>query len=131
MKKLSLIAALSGVFFIIIFLSVIITQAEGVSWSNVTIFKSLQGDYVKYNASDPYCLSIIKQKQSLSSKYIIMVSMKNDNNYGHVLNYPEADVIDEKNIEKTKVLWTSDGIELSFNTGHKMFIPKDAFIKGR
>ena len=131
MKKLSLIAALSGVFFIIIFLSVIITQAEGVSWSNVTIFKSLQGDYVKYNASDPYCLSIIKQKQSLSSKYIIMVSMKNDNNYGHVLNYPEADVIDEKNIEKTKVLWTADGVELSFNTGHKMFIPKAAFVKGR
>ena len=60
-----------------------------------------------------------------------MVSRKGDGDYGHVINYPEASVVNEKDLEKTKVLWTADGIELSFNTGHKMFIPKDAFIKGR
>ena len=60
-----------------------------------------------------------------------MISRKNDGDYGHVLNYPEATVIDEKNMEKTQVLWTADGIEMTFSTGHKLFIPKDAFIKGR
>ena len=131
MKKTSIFIILSEGLLVIIFLMVMITQAWGVSWSNSILFRSCQGDYIKYNSFDPYCLTVIKQHQTLNSRYIIMVSRKGDDEYGHVIYYPEAPVISEKDVEKTRALWTADGIELTFNTGHKMFIPKEAFIKGR
>ena len=131
MKRTSFFVILFESFFILLFLTVIISQVWGFSWSDKVILRSCQGNYIKYNSSDTYCLTLIKQRQSMNDKYIIMISRKNENEYGYVLNYPEASVINEKEMEKTFVLWTADGIELSFNTGHKLFIPKDAFTKVR
>ncbi len=131
MKKTSILIILSEGLLVAILLMVMITQAWGVSWSNEVLFRSTQGDYVKYHSFDPYCLSIVRQQQTLNGKYIIMISGKGIDDYGHVLNYPDTGFIDEKTIDKTKVLWTAEGVEITFSTGHKLFIPKDSFIKGR
>jgi hypothetical protein len=103
----------------------------GFSWKNSVITESCQGEYVKYNSYDPYCLRIIKQSQPLSSNYIIMVSRKNDENYGHVLNYIDPSPISEDEIKKTRVIWSNEGIEVTFPAGHKLYIPKEKFIGGR
>jgi hypothetical protein len=130
MKKSTLFILFESIF-ILLFLTVIITQVWGFSWSDKIIYRSCQGDYIKYNSSEQYCLTIVKQRQSFNNRYVIMISNKNGNEYRHLLNYPEASAIDEKEMEKTRVLWTSDGIEMTFNTGHKLFIPKEAFANNK
>ena len=112
-------------------LFVFVTEVSGVSWQNKVMMESCQGDYVKYSPGITYCLRIIKQQHTLSKSYFILVSRKEDKDYGHVLYYPETGIIDESSIEKTRVIWAADGIELTFSTGHKMFIPKAAFILSR
>jgi len=130
MKKSAFFALGAGLFTGCLIL-VIFTQLMGFTWKNSVIMESCQGDYIKYNSYDPYCLSIIKQSQPLSSNYILMVSRKEDKDYGHVLNYIDPHSVDEKEIEKTRVIWSNEGIEVTFPAGHKLYIPKDKFIGGR
>ena len=129
MKKSIFIALGAGVItgFLIL---VILFQLMGFTVKNNVILESCQGDYIKYGSYDPYCLNIIKQSQPLSSNYIILISRKGDMNYGHVVNYIEPSP-GEKEIEKTRVIWSQDGIEMTFLHGHKLFIPKERFIGGR
>ncbi|MCX7879011.1 MAG: hypothetical protein N2510_10300 [Ignavibacteria bacterium] len=47
-----------------------------------------------------------------------------------MINYPEYSVA-ESEIEKLKVIWTSEGVEILFSTGHKLFVPKERFTGGR
>lgn len=103
----------------------------GFTFANKIILQSCQGEYIKYNSYDPYCLSVIKQVRPLGNDYIIMVSRKGDESYGHVLNYIEPDHVSEDDIKKMRVIWSSEGIELTFCSGHKLYIPKERFIGGR
>lgn len=130
MKKSIFIALGAGIVtgFLIL---VILFQLMGFTMSNRVIMESCQGDYVKYGSYDPYCLNIIKQSQALSSNYIILISRKGDMNYGHVINYIDPDPVSEKDIEKTRVIWSNEGIEMTFPLGHKLYIPKERFIGGR
>ena len=130
MKKSAFFALGAGLFtgFLVI---LVLTQLMGFTWKNSVIMESNQGDYIKYNSYDPYCLSIIKQSQPLSSNYILMVSRKEDKDYGHVLNYIYPSPISENEIEKTRVIWSNEGIEVTFPAGHKLYIPKEKFIGGR
>ncbi len=130
MKKSAFFALGAGLFtgFLII---LVLTQLMGFTWKNSVILESFQGEYIKYNSYDPYCLSIIKQSQPLNSNYILMVSRKEDKDYGHVLNYIDPSPISEHEIEKTRVIWSNEGIEVTFPAGHKLYIPKEKFIGGR
>jgi hypothetical protein len=115
----------------LILISLILSHLVGFVWSNEEIFKSQQPKELNYNTYDPYSLRIIKQKRTLGSEYIIMVSKYVEPGYGHVLNYPEPYVISEDELKKVIVKWSSTGIELQLTMGHKLFIPKNAFIGGR
>ena len=130
MKKSAWFALGAGLFtgFLIL---IVLTQLMGFTWKNSVIMESCQGDYIKYNSFDPYCLRIIKQSQPLSSTYIMMVSRKEDKEYGHVLNYIDPSPLSEEEIVKTRVIWSNEGIEVTFPAGHKLYIPKDTFIGGR
>lgn len=109
-------------------LFVVITEAAGVTWSNKVRFQSVQGDYVKYDGNK-YCLNIYKQQGTLNYRNIILISRKGSDEYGFYINYPFSEL--DSDIEKTKVLWTNEGIEITFSPGHKLYIPKDRFIGGR
>jgi hypothetical protein len=113
-----------------IMILIIGAQLFGFTLGHRKIFQSCQGEYIKYNSFDPYCLSVIKQTRPLGSKYIILISRKDDDNYGHVLNYIPYPV-NEEDISKMRVIWSEEGIEITFSTGHKLYIPKDQFIGGR
>lgn len=130
MKK-SVYAALGAGAFTGFLILLVLMQLMGFTWKNSVIMESCQGDYVKYNSYDPYCLSIIKQNQPLSSNYIIMISRKGDKDYGHVINYIDPDPVSEEEIQKTRVIWSNDGIEVTFPAGHKLYIPKERFTGGR
>lgn len=110
---------------------VILFQLMGFTLSDRVIMESFQGDYVKYNSFDPYKLSIIKQSRPLSSDYIILISRKGDNSYGHVINYIDPTEVSDENIKRTRVIWNNEGIEITFPMGHKLYVPKERFIGGR
>lgn len=112
-------------------LLVILFQLMGFTLKNTVVMESCQGEYIKYNSYDPYCVYIIKQSQPLSSNYIVLISRKGDKEYGHVINYIDPLETSEENIRKTRVIWSGDGIEMTFPAGHKLYIPKDKFIGGR
>ncbi|MCI0450043.1 MAG: hypothetical protein L0Y79_09720 [Chlorobi bacterium] len=116
----------TGLLLIVIFLQIL-----GLTWKQSVIFESCQGDYIKYGSYDPYCLSIIKQNQPLNSNYVILVSRKDDKNYGHILNYIDPDPLSEDEIKNSRVIWSVEGIEVTFPAGHKLYIPKESFTGGR
>ena len=112
-------------FFLVV---IILTHWFGVAWSSNVVFSSCQPTRIHYNSTDPYCLSIIRQQQTLGSSYIILVSKSIEPSYGHVLNYPG---IGELDIENTQVHWMNEGIEVETYLKTKLFIPKKNFIGGR
>lgn len=114
-----------------ILLVIIIFQLMGFTYSDKVIMENVQGEYVKYNSGDPFKLRIIKQSLPLSSDYIIIISRKGEDNYGHVITYIDPDPISDDDIRKTRVIWSNEGIELTFPLGQKLYIPKERFIKGR
>jgi hypothetical protein len=126
-KYISVFAGLMTGFLILI----IGAHVFGFTFANRTIFQSCQGEYIKYNSFDPYCLSVIKQVRPLGNDYIILISRKGDDNYGHVINYIEPKPLNEEFIKKTRVIWSNEGIEMTFPAGHKLYIPKERFIGGR
>ena len=130
-KPIVFIFTLGAGLFTGLLIIVILFQLLGFTLSDRVIMESSQGDYVKNSSYDPYKLSIIKQSQPLSSAYIVMISRKDDNSYGHVLNYLDPSPISDEDIKKTRVIWSAEGIEMTFPMGHKLYIPKERFIGGR
>jgi len=130
MKKKMVFALGAGMFTGLLVL-LIFLQMLGFTWKRSVIMESCQGDYIKYGSFDPYCLSIIKQNEPLGSNYIILVSRKDDKEYGHVLCYVDSHPLSDEEIQTTRVIWSSEGIEVTFPAGHKLYIPKDRFIGGR
>jgi hypothetical protein len=130
-KTSSVVFALGAGLFTGFLILLVVFQLMGFTWKDSVIMESCQGDYVKYNSYDPYCLTIIKQSQPLSSSCIIMISRKDDKNYGHVINYIEPSPISEEDMQKTRIIWSNEGIEATFPAGHKLYIPKDSFTGGR
>ena|SRR5690606_34840946 len=122
MKRTILIILLAGI---------IIVQLLRITWSSTTLFTSTQPSDIKYNSHDPYILSIIKQKQPLTSKHIIFVGKEPDPTYGHTLNFPTSIIVSDKEIEDLQVQWTAEGIQLETYYGTKLFIPKKNFTGGR
>jgi hypothetical protein len=130
-RTVKIFFALGAGLFTGLLVMICILQILGFVYSNDIVMESCQGDYIKYNSYDPYCVYIIKQSQPLSSDYIIMISHKGSHTYGHVLNYIDTDPVSEEEIKKTRVIWSEQGIELTFPAGHKLYVPKDKFIGGR
>ncbi len=130
-KPLVLIFTLSAGLFTGILIIIILFQVMGFTLSDRVIMESVQGDYIKYNSYDPYKLRIIKQNQPLSSDFIIMISRKGDDNYGHVINYIDPSPVSDDDIRKTRVIWNNEGIEITYPLGQKLYIPKERFTGGR
>ena len=130
-KPIVLFFTLGAGLFTGLLIIVVVFQLLGFTISDRVIMESSQGDYVKYNSYDPYKLSIIKQSRPLSSDYIVLISRKGDNSYGHVINYIDPAPLGDEDIRKTRVIWNNEGIEMTFPMGHKLYIPKERFTGGR
>ena|SRR5258706_8347800 len=113
---------------VLLLLTIIMAELSGFSWSRKVLYQSCQGDYVKYSGDNIYCLSIYKEQYTMSKKYFIFITVKGVNDYGHFLNIPIEGEFYENELQKTRVIWAVDGIELTFTTGHKFFVPKQTFI---
>ncbi|MCK5490980.1 MAG: hypothetical protein KAI67_03990 [Candidatus Pacebacteria bacterium] len=127
MKKIILIESI-----FIFFLGIIIlAQLTGISWNRKEFITSCQPESIKYNSYDSYCVSITKEYQALNSELYIWVAKEVDPSYGHVISYPNPSVIDEQELQDTKINWTNEGIEIETYLNTKIFIPKKNFIEGR
>lgn len=109
----------------------VFSQLIGISWNREEIFKSCQPSEINYESYDPYCVSIIKKRQTFNFKYYIWVAKKIDPSYGHAINYPNSNVIYENEFQDVKINWTNDGIEVETYLNTKIFIPKKNFTGGR
>ncbi len=127
MKKIIVVMSI----FLFFFGIVIFSQLVGISWSKKEIFRSCQPNEINYQSSDPYCLSTIKQRQTLGSIYFIWVAKKIEPNYGHAINYPNPHILSEQEFRDLKINWTAEGIEVEGYLNTKIFIPKKNFIGGR
>lgn len=112
-------------------IGIIFTQLLGIIWSNEKLFTSCQPSEINYSSYGPYCLYIIKEQQTLSSKHIIFIGKEVDPNYGHALNFPTSRIVSDIELTELKVNWTTTGIELETYRGTQLFIPKKNFIGGR
>lgn len=116
---------------IIILVTIIILQLLKITWSNTPLFTSIQPPGINYNSFDPYNLSVIKQQQTLTAKYIIFIGKEPDPTYGHTLNFPTSIIVSDSEIENLQVQWTPEGIQIETYYGTKLFIPKKNFVGGR
>ena len=127
MKKITVIKNI-----LLFFLGMIVlAQLTGISWHQKEFFKSCQPENINYNSYDPYCVLITKEYQALDSKFYIWVTKKDEPSYGHIISYPNLNVIDEQELQDIKINWTNEGIEMETYLNTKIFIPKKNFIGGR
>lgn len=91
--------------------------------------ETCQPSSISYKSWDPYCV-IFYEKQGIFNKVyeIGVYKEKAKGDYGHSIIY---DTLDLKDVRQTQINWTEEGIELTFDSGHKLTIPKKSFIGGR
>lgn len=97
--------------------------------SGKVLFQSTQAPSVHYGSWDPYELRVLEGPARFGLFYsqptaVIWVTKAGDPFYGHSIGTDlPSDVSD--------AVWTADGVDLRFASGHRLFIPKSAFVGGR
>ena len=94
---------------------------------------------VNYGSFDPYCLSVIEGSRDWGKgdfprrHYLFVGRGTAAPSYGHSCDYEfhasSEDV--DAHVAQSSVEWTPQGVTLLEATGHRLFIPKKAFIGGR
>ena len=99
--------------------------------SGDVLLTTTQPDSVTYDAK--YELQIKEGSRELQlfdfarGAEIMIARQGNDFSYGHGI---DIDVLGS-DVSKTQVEWIKSGINLHFDSGHNLFIPKNAFEGGR
>ena len=95
------------------------------------LFESAQPEQIDYQSFGPYRLIIeegaIKWRTSGWPRGKTLRVYGQNSPGGHMLDLEIAGV----DMSQAQANWTPDGVELMFNTGHSIKIPKNAFISGR
>lgn len=91
------------------------------------VYRSTQPSSVHYDAADPYVLSVIEGpveylELGWPHRHSIRVSRRGDD-YGHY--------IPVRNDRIARVDWRPEGLSVTFETAHRLFIPNAAFVSGR
>ena len=71
----------------LILLFVVLYDNAGEVWDRETLLESPQPEKFHYNGDIKYTLRIVKLKQILTSRNVLIVSSNVDPNYGHVVSY--------------------------------------------
>jgi hypothetical protein len=93
---------------------------------------------VDYGSFDPYTVFIVAVGKRRSfflerATHEVRVMHGDDpNTYGHVVEISlDLGLYDASFVQRSKVSWTGAGVEIEVPTGHRLFLPKAAFIGGR
>ena len=127
-KKIGKYMKASSLFLLLIF---IVALSYFFGYSGAVILKNSQPNSVSYDAK--YELKIEEGSRKIrlfnfSRILNIQISRQgNDFSYGHRI---DIDILGN-DISKTKVEWLKSGINLKFDSGHILFIPKKSFEGGR
>lgn len=92
---------------------------------------------ISYQSFDPYTLSVVENSRKWNTigwphRYQLFIGRGMEIEYGHYLDhsFPEDGDINDY-IKNSKVAWNQEGVEFIEADGHRVFIPKKAFIGGR
>lgn len=107
--------------------------------ANITLARWDQPNGVNYQSRDPYTLYV---KESSSwwnvfnrnrySSVGVVSHVHTELHYGHWTEYEFHNYGNEPDhFERCVVTWDADGVTVTEPTGHRLFIPKNAFIGGR
>lgn len=109
--------------------------------SNRVIWQSCQPDEVSYNSFDPYCLSVVEGSIDWTTfpfgtqrRYFLFVGRgKEAPAYGVYIDFsfPSAGRDADEFIRASKVEWDERGLTFVTKAGHRLFLPKEAFVGGR
>ncbi len=97
-----------------------------------------QPNTVSYQSNDPYVLCV-KENSSWWNEFnrcrhcrVEVTSHHNVDIYGHATEYEFHNYQNEPDyFTRCTVIWEPEGVTIAEPTGHKLFIPKKAFIGGR
>lgn len=95
-----------------------------------------------YDDRGPYYVSVVERGTDWSgsplymeaSHFIYAGREPGHPSYGHMINfsfYPSYEDDLPTFLQKTNIQWTAEGVQMEFQSGHRLFIPKDSFIGGR
>ncbi|AIE83428.1 hypothetical protein [Fimbriimonas ginsengisoli] len=99
--------------------------------SGKVLYRSPQPAGVNYGSYDPYELTIVEGPIKWNwvgwpRSSEIWVAPGGGHDYGYSAVFDAGGSV---SVDKTT--WSTEGIEVSFSSGHRLFIPKKAFIGGR
>jgi hypothetical protein len=108
------------------------------SSSDQVIAEWKQPASANYGSFDPYTLYVVEvgKRRSFflerSTHEVRVVHGGDPNTYGHAVEISlDLGRFDAEFIRKAKASWTAAGVELEVPTGHRLFVPRAAFIGGR
>jgi hypothetical protein len=94
----------------------------------------VQPDEIDYGSFGPYSLTVWEVSPLLAPwpRYEVWVTRRGDPYYGHATGYEfHNSTGDEDYFDRCVVDWTPDGVAITEPSGHRLFIPKSAFVGGR
>jgi hypothetical protein len=121
-ERMKLAAVIAGLLLVLVMSLTILAQILGFSLGNKTVYLSRQ--------PQGFCsLRVVRQRQSLNYRYILLVSRHEDPDYGFTLDFPENVQTGQPLI--TQVQWGTQGITLTFPSQVTLFIPERNYSHGR
>lgn len=98
-----------------------------------------QPQEIAYDAKGPYALYVLrgpfiwKKLNGPTRTYLLWIDQANSPpSHGHEKQYQFAEYVDvESHIDRCTVEWNPEGVTFLEPTGHRVFVPKNAFIGGR
>ena len=97
-----------------------------------------------YDDCGPYYVSIVERDIDwagfplhIEHNHFIYVGRDSGRlSYGHMIKFSFHPSFDDyydlpASLQKTDVEWTAEGVEMTFDSGHRLFVPKKALMGGR
>ncbi len=104
-----------------------------------------QPNNINYESHDPYMLLVVDRSSwwnesnrhrhcriGVVSHVQLTPDTQASSSYGHWIEYEFQNYTSDPNyLTRCTIVWESEGVTITEPTGHKLFVPKKAFIGGR
>lgn len=121
----------------LITITALVTLALLVAWSRPTnrrLWQHCQPQSVQYADGATYCLTVLERDVdwrwlpfTFTRHLDLFVARGPEATYGHVVDYgPRLADLDRAVVE-----WSPDGVTFTESSGHRLFIPAEAFLASR